>query len=240
MPSWRCLISPLIPAGASYDEYLSPNASVLVCNTTTPNKDKLSHASDWKVTAVSADWLWESLRAGTKQAYDCHLVAHDQERPQAASEQRPESETQTRPESQASDAITVTIAALLARKQSNNSLREQPGASDAHTRRKPPSRLLGRAASNASGRSASLSRASSVDPASTTVDPTMAPDSQGPEPSQKVMYDDPEMQEQRERVLRKMGGKVEANVGPARARSIGVAKDLGSIGTRTRQRTHKV
>lgn len=56
------------------------------------------------------------------------------------------------------------------------------------------------------------------------------------EPSQRVLYEDPEVREHRERVVRKMGGKVETT-GPKKPRSIGVVKDMGGIGTRTRLRT---
>ena len=139
--------------------------------------------------------------------------------------------------------ITATIAALLARKKST-AHEAQPVAVaevEASTRRKAPARLLGRATSNGSARSTSFSRASSVESAAANSTGQGHArelfDGQGPEPSQKITYDDPDVQDQRDRVLRKMGGKVEAR--PSRTRSIGVARDAGSIGTRTRQKSHR-
>ncbi|KAI9827751.1 MAG: hypothetical protein M1832_004240 [Thelocarpon impressellum] len=225
--------------GASYDEYLSANATVLVCNTSDPNKDKLRHALGWGVTVVTADWLWESLKDGVKKPYAGFLIRGASEDVDGDAVQGAlPVETERRPPAPPTEAITATIAALLARKQSGNSAKQSSNP-DASAGRKPPARLLGRAASNASAKSTPFSRASSVDSAYATADPRVALDSQGPEPSQKLLYDDPEMQEQRERVLRKMGGKVDGTLAVARPKSIGVAKDVGSVGTRTRQRTHR-
>ncbi|KAI9753177.1 MAG: hypothetical protein M4579_005292 [Chaenotheca gracillima] len=130
------------------------------------------------------------------------------------------------------------------------------------TRRKPLSRLLGRAPSNSSGNGTgagrSLSRASSADSNVTNPTTTPFPQASGngappgaiiepPEPSQKLLYDDPEGREQRERVLRKMGRRQqpqsnESEVDNPRreaglAPSIGVVTDKAGtegIGTRTR------
>ena len=132
-------------------------------------------------------------------------------------------------------SITTTIAALLARKQSSGNMSRNVRTKDGSTRRQPPSRLLGRALSNTSTRSASFSRASSAESVPAGADARVTLEDSAPEPSQKVMYEDPEVQEQRERVLRKMGGMVDGVV--ERTKSIGVAKDIGSVGTRTRLRT---
>ena len=59
---------------------------------------------------------------------------------------------------------------------------------------------------------------------------------QGQLSSQQVLYEDPELQAQRERVLRKMGATFLDQPGPERAKSTSMARDAGGIGTRTRQR----
>lgn len=54
--------------------------------------------------------------------------------------------------------------------------------------------------------------------------------------SQQVLYEDPDVRAQRDRVLRKMGASIVDRAGPARAKSTAVARDAGGIGTRTRLR----
>lgn len=62
-------------SGATYNEYMTSNATVLVCHDPhSVNQEKLRHASEWGVPAVSADWLWESIRAGQKEPFDPYLV----------------------------------------------------------------------------------------------------------------------------------------------------------------------
>ena len=61
---------------------------------------------------------------------------------------------------------------------------------------------------------------------------------QGQLSSQQVLYEDPELQAQRERVLRKMGATFLDQPGPERAKSTSMARDAGGIGTRTRQRRY--
>ncbi|CEJ58775.1 hypothetical protein PMG11_07421 [Penicillium brasilianum] len=61
--------------GASYDEYLTPKASVLICNDPqTASHDKLRHTSEWGVPAVSADWFWISVQTGQKKAFEPYIV----------------------------------------------------------------------------------------------------------------------------------------------------------------------
>ncbi|PYH43775.1 BRCT domain protein [Aspergillus saccharolyticus JOP 1030-1] len=61
--------------GATYNEYLTPKASVLVCNdSSTVNQDKLRHTHEWGVPAVSADWLWASIRLEKKQPFEPYLI----------------------------------------------------------------------------------------------------------------------------------------------------------------------
>ncbi|PVH95253.1 hypothetical protein DM02DRAFT_691108 [Periconia macrospinosa] len=60
--------------GATYDDFLSPKITVLVCNTRTPNPDKLNFATEKSIPAVHAAWLWECIRSGHKQPYDTYLL----------------------------------------------------------------------------------------------------------------------------------------------------------------------
>ncbi|KAL5046096.1 hypothetical protein BDW71DRAFT_182803 [Aspergillus fruticulosus] len=61
--------------GATYNEYLKPTASVLICNTSTSlNQEKLRHTHEWGVPAVSAEWLWTSIRQEKKQPFEPYLV----------------------------------------------------------------------------------------------------------------------------------------------------------------------
>lgn len=64
--------------GAVYDEYFTPKASVLVCKSTTPDREKLRHAIQWKVPAVIADWLWISVQTAEKKPFEPYLVSNKQ------------------------------------------------------------------------------------------------------------------------------------------------------------------
>ncbi|RAK95235.1 BRCT domain protein [Aspergillus ibericus CBS 121593] len=65
----------LTSLGATYHEYLTPNASILICNGSgSVNPDKLRHTQEWGVPAVSADWLWSSIRTEQKQPVDPYLI----------------------------------------------------------------------------------------------------------------------------------------------------------------------
>ncbi|KAI4652375.1 hypothetical protein J4E93_002577 [Alternaria ventricosa] len=55
--------------GASYDEQLSAKTSVVICNPPTVNTPKLKFATDKRIPAVHATWLWECLRSGRLQSY---------------------------------------------------------------------------------------------------------------------------------------------------------------------------
>jgi DNA replication regulator DPB11 len=55
--------------GAAYDEQLSSKTSVVVCNTREPNAQKLKFATDRRIPAVYATWLWDCLRTGQLQPY---------------------------------------------------------------------------------------------------------------------------------------------------------------------------
>ncbi len=50
--------------GAAYSEDMTPNSSVVVCRTFTAlRKDKLKSAQEWMVPIVTAEWLWDSIKA---------------------------------------------------------------------------------------------------------------------------------------------------------------------------------
>ncbi|KAI9837313.1 MAG: hypothetical protein M1819_000387 [Sarea resinae] len=69
--------------GGTYDEYLTPETSVLVCNSSGNSKEKLKHALEWNVTAVSADWLWDCIRSRHIQDFESYLVAGGGQTPKA-------------------------------------------------------------------------------------------------------------------------------------------------------------
>ncbi|KAH7083838.1 hypothetical protein FB567DRAFT_446512 [Paraphoma chrysanthemicola] len=56
--------------GATYDEQLSAKTSVMVCNTERPNEQKLKFATNQRIPAVHATWLWECLRTSQMQPYE--------------------------------------------------------------------------------------------------------------------------------------------------------------------------
>lgn len=61
--------------GASYQEVFESKASVLICcDPQNASVDKVRHAKEWEVPAVSADWLWASLQTGEKQSFEAYTV----------------------------------------------------------------------------------------------------------------------------------------------------------------------
>lgn len=60
--------------GATYAEFLTSNASVLICNTLEPNGEKLRHTVEWRIPCVSPDWLWTSLQSGEKKPFQPYLI----------------------------------------------------------------------------------------------------------------------------------------------------------------------
>lgn len=54
---------------------MTQSASVLVCkDPRSVNQDKLRHASEWGVQAVSGDWLWDSIQAGEKKPFEAYTI----------------------------------------------------------------------------------------------------------------------------------------------------------------------
>lgn len=60
--------------GATYDEQLHAKTSVIICNSRKPAPQKLKFASDRRIPAVHAEWLWECLRTGALQPFSNHLL----------------------------------------------------------------------------------------------------------------------------------------------------------------------
>ncbi|KAL2865129.1 BRCT domain protein [Aspergillus lucknowensis] len=87
--------------GATYNEYLTPTASVLICNDATSlNQDKLRHTHEWGVPTVTANWLWASIRRGGKQPFDSYLIRKQSSQSSKDMEVRAGSHPQSRPTSQ--------------------------------------------------------------------------------------------------------------------------------------------
>ena len=139
--------------------------------------------------------------------------------------------------------LNAVVTALLARKQlapiAQNISGPESSSVTASNGRKPPVRL-GSAPSNLPSTSiTSLTRANSVVVDDDDGTAARAPPHPSQLCSQRVLYEDPDVQAHRERVLRKMGASTQRS-GPARAQSTRVARDAGGVGTRTRQKTNMV
>ncbi|KAF1847023.1 uncharacterized protein K460DRAFT_51934 [Cucurbitaria berberidis CBS 394.84] len=60
--------------GGTYDEHLSGKTSVMICNSPSPNAQKLKFTMDKRIPAVHATWLWDCLRSGRLQSFgDYHI-----------------------------------------------------------------------------------------------------------------------------------------------------------------------
>ena len=60
--------------GATYNEFFTPKASVLLCNAVTPGHEKLLHAQLWGIPAVKAEWLWNCIRRSESTPFASYLV----------------------------------------------------------------------------------------------------------------------------------------------------------------------
>lgn len=60
--------------GANYDEQLHAKTSVIICNSRKPAPQKLKFATDRRIPAVHAEWLWECLRTGALQPFSNYLL----------------------------------------------------------------------------------------------------------------------------------------------------------------------
>jgi DNA replication regulator DPB11 len=64
--------------GARYDQVLKPGISVLLCNPSKAGEEKLRHAHEWHIPAVSIEWLWECVRHGQMQPFHQYLLKKGQ------------------------------------------------------------------------------------------------------------------------------------------------------------------
>ncbi|KAE8139901.1 BRCT domain-containing protein [Aspergillus pseudotamarii] len=81
--------------GATYNEYLTPSASVLLCNDTgSANQEKLRHTYEWNVPAVTVDWLWITIQKAQKQPFEPFLIRM----PISQSSRDPEKRAGSRPD----------------------------------------------------------------------------------------------------------------------------------------------
>ena len=62
------------PKGAIYDEFLTPETSVLICNSSQVGSEKLRHALEWNVPVVTAEWFWSCIRAGKRKPFDGYII----------------------------------------------------------------------------------------------------------------------------------------------------------------------
>ncbi|KAF2105088.1 BRCT domain-containing protein [Rhizodiscina lignyota] len=60
--------------GGRYDEYLKEGTSVLICNSETPNQEKLQFAVRYGIPVVNARWLWMSYHNGKLDPVDDYLL----------------------------------------------------------------------------------------------------------------------------------------------------------------------
>ena len=60
--------------GASYNEYFTCKAAVLICNAAAPSQEKLRLAFKWNVVAVNASWFWDSVESGAWRPYEAYLI----------------------------------------------------------------------------------------------------------------------------------------------------------------------
>ncbi|KAK2748135.1 hypothetical protein FQN57_001259 [Myotisia sp. PD_48] len=60
--------------GATYDEYFTPKASVLICHSSNPSSEKLNHAFEWQIPTVLSDWLWISVQTAEKKPFQPYLI----------------------------------------------------------------------------------------------------------------------------------------------------------------------
>ncbi|KJK68612.1 twin BRCT domain protein [Aspergillus parasiticus SU-1] len=95
---YRCISyrsSTSIETRATYNEYLTPTASVLLCNDPgSANQEKLRHTYEWNVPAVTVDWLWTTIQKAQKQPFEPFLIR----KPISESSRDPEKRAGSRPE----------------------------------------------------------------------------------------------------------------------------------------------
>lgn len=60
--------------GAKYDQVLKTGISVLLCNPSKAGEEKLRHAHEWHIPAVSIEWLWTCIRSGILNPFRAFLL----------------------------------------------------------------------------------------------------------------------------------------------------------------------
>ncbi|KAK3166752.1 hypothetical protein OEA41_009877 [Lepraria neglecta] len=60
--------------GAAYEEFFTPEVSVLICNAVVAGQEKLLRAQAWGIPAVTAIWLWDCIRKGELMLFGSYLV----------------------------------------------------------------------------------------------------------------------------------------------------------------------
>ena len=60
--------------GAKYDQVLKTGISVLLCNPGKAGEEKLRHAREWHIPAVSIEWLWTCIRSGILHPFRAFLL----------------------------------------------------------------------------------------------------------------------------------------------------------------------
>src|ERR1700712_4331845 len=63
--------------GATYEDYLVAERSLLLCKSTVRNKDKLDFAAENGVPVVSEKWLLACLELGAKQDFKTYELARE-------------------------------------------------------------------------------------------------------------------------------------------------------------------
>lgn len=146
--------------GANYDEQLHVKTSVLVCHSRKPAPPKLKFATDRRIPAVHAEWLWECLRTGALQPFSNYLL----------NTLEPRQPQKTRPTPQQSEKPTVALS-----KEESVRLQERLKKADAHkiVTRPPNARARG----PQRPRALDLAPSADATPASTTDPLTLPADS---------------------------------------------------------------
>ncbi|KAF1357465.1 hypothetical protein EJ07DRAFT_167640 [Lizonia empirigonia] len=146
--------------GANYDEQLHAKTSVLVCYSRKPAPPKLKFATDRRIPAVHAEWLWECLRTGALQPFSNYLL----------NTLEPRQPQKTRPTPQQSEKPAVALS-----KEESVRLQERLKKADAHkiVTRPPNARARG----PQRPRALDLAPSADATPASTTDPLTLPADS---------------------------------------------------------------
>ena len=123
--------------GATYDETLQPNISVLICNKTKANPEKQRYARFWEVPVVSDTWLWASLQSGRLQSFDAYNVPgfHRGEKEDVRGDERTE---ESRKGQRTEQAVPAKDAPTSERRKDSEQTQNRPGADFHEDAARPP------------------------------------------------------------------------------------------------------